>query len=532
MNANKLTRLIKSPRILILIAVILLSLLWISPSNRSGVTIDSILIKSPAAQAGIQNPIIEETGRILRPTGRERITTIDITPIKELQDFYNQIQNYKDGDILTIYTTKNPNGYKLIYNTSFENQGLSVNKAPLTNLEQGIDLTGGVSFLLAPKQNVTVQDLEIAKEVIQQRANVFGLSDISVKLVQDKFILIEIAGKTDVNIVSLLSSQGQFEAKIGNDTVFVSEGIRNGTYYEGDIRSVCKSADCAGIESCAPAQDGGQTCRFSFQVGVSTLAAKKHAEITRTLSLDIASGGRYLSKPLDLFVDGELLDSLQISSNLKGIEATTFVVQGSGFGETQAIASKDAQNQMKKLQAILETGSIVELEIVRKSTISASLGENFLQTSFLIFIIATVSVAIILFFRYLNLTLSFAILTTMFCEIFVTLGIASLLGWQMDLASLAGLLVAVGTGVNDQIVVTDEIFWGKKRKSSGTQSVKNAFFIILAAYFTALVSMIPLFTAGAGEFKGFAFTTIIGITVGVLITRPAFAEFMKIVFED
>ena len=39
--------------------------------------------------------------------------------------------------------------------------------------------------------------------------------------------------------------------------------------------------------------------------------------------------------------------------------------------------------------------------------------------------------------------------------------------------------------------------------------------------------MLPLFWAGAGMLRGFALTTIIGVTGGILITRPAFADILK-----
>jgi preprotein translocase subunit SecD len=44
--------------------------------------------------------------------------------------------------------------------------------------------------------------------------------------------------------------------------------------------------------------------------------------------------------------------------------------------------------------------------------------------------------------------------------------------------------------------------------------------------------MIPLLFAGAGLLKGFAITTIIGVTNGVFVTRPAFAEMMRILVTD
>jgi len=56
------------------------------------------------------------------------------------------------------------------------------------------------------------------------------------------------------------------------------------------------------------------------------------------------------------------------------------------------------------------------------------------------------------------------------------------------------------------------------------QRIKKAFFIIIGAFFTIVAAMLPLFWAGAGMLKGFAITTILGVTFGVFFTRPAYAK--------
>ena len=101
--------------------------------------------------------------------------------------------------------------------------------------------------------------------------------------------------------------------------------------------------------------------------------------------------------------------------------------------------------------------------------------------------------------------------------------------WNLDLPSIAGILATMGTGIDQQIIVMDEATQGKFL--SLKQRMKRAFSIILGAYFTAVVAMLPLLWAGAGLLKGFAVTTIIGITAGVLITRPAFTDMIKKISE-
>ena len=115
-----------------------------------------------------------------------------------------------------------------------------------------------------------------------------------------------------------------------------------------------------------------------------------------------------------------------------------------------------------------------------------------------------------------------ALLLTSISEVIIILGIASFIKWNLDLPSIAGILATIGTGIDQQIIILDEA-----RQSlflSIKQRLKRAFTIILGAYFTALAALLPLLWAVAGLFKGFAITTIIGITAGVLITRPAFTD--------
>jgi len=59
------------------------------------------------------------------------------------------------------------------------------------------------------------------------------------------------------------------------------------------------------------------------------------------------------------------------------------------------------------------------------------------------------------------------------------------------------------------------------------EKIKLAFFIIVGSFATNVASMLPLFWAAAGLIRGFALTTIIGISVGVFITRPAFASIIE-----
>lgn len=121
---------------------------------------------------------------------------------------------------------------------------------------------------------------------------------------------------------------------------------------------------------------------------------------------------------------------------------------------------------------------------------------------------------------------------TLISEIVLLLGFAALVGWNLDLAAIAGIIITIGTGVDHLVVITDETLAGGKTTSDWKQSIKNAMFIVIGAYLVDVAGMIPLWFAGAGLLKGFAFTTIAGLSFGVLIARPAYAAIIEKILHE
>jgi preprotein translocase subunit SecD len=191
---------------------------------------------------------------------------------------------------------------------------------------------------------------------------------------------------------------------------------------------------------------------------------------------------------------------------------------------------EEAQERRSDLSILLESGSLpVGVKSISKETISPLLGENFLINAGLIGLVALLVVALVIFLRYRVLKLTVPIVFIGLCEVFITVALASLIS-KFDLGAVAGILAAVGTGVDDQIIITDELMkGGEGGEGSLVTRVKRAFFMVIAAAATTLVVMLPIIVIGfgLGKLVGFAITTSVGVIVGVLITRPAFAEITK-----
>ncbi len=494
--------------LIIVLALSIISVFGIPPSfSQKGVLVTSVESNSTAFEQGLKQDQI--------------ITFVDGQKINNLQDFSEALSSkfISNMSVKTIIQTKES---EIIL---FSNQPpeITVSEIPKTNLKLGLDLVGG-SRALIQAQDKKLSSKEVADlvSITTNRLNEFGLTDLKVLPISDltgnHFMLIEIAGATPKDLRELVEKQGKFEAKIANETVFIGG--------ERDITSVCRSdATCAFIERCQESQ-GGYFCNFQFSVYLSEEAAERHAEITKDLEVNATPQGNYLAEKLDLFLDDKLVNSLLISEGLKGRVTTQIAISGSEAGETRDEAYNNAAEEMKKLQTILITGSLpYKLEIVKLDTISPLLGKEFIKSILMAGIAALGVVSLIIFFRYKKIKSSLALLITSISEIIIILGIASLIEWNLDLPSIAGILATIGVGIDQQIIILDEA-----RQSvflSIKQRMKRAFTIILGAYFTAVVALLPLLWAGAGLLKGFAITTIIGITAGVLITRPAFADMIK-----
>jgi len=191
----------------------------------------------------------------------------------------------------------------------------------------------------------------------------------------------------------------------------------------------------------------------------------------------------------------------------------------------------------------LKAGALpVPVEIIGSGEVPAPLGEKFRHEAALAAALAFMLVALVVYVRYRNGRVVLPMLMTLVCEVIIILGFAAATGWQLDLPSVAGIIAVIGTGVDQLVIITDEILSGaaatqsaqKARQKKGKTSVKvylrrvaEAFNIIFASAATTAVAMLALALMALGTLRGFAIITIVGILIGVLITRPAYARIVQ-----
>ncbi|WP_414468831.1 preprotein translocase subunit SecD [Methanobacterium sp. ACI-7] len=371
-------------------------------------------------------------------------------------------------------------------------------------IQQGLDLEGGSIIQIHLAEPVDQETMNTVVTVLDRRLNIFGVRDVNVRASGNQDVVVEIAGVKPEEVTDIVGTPGKFEAKIDNQTALTGADITN----------------------VQPYQVTGNQWSVPFTVSVE--GANRFAQVARGQA----------GQPVEMYLDNQLVSSPVLSEGLAtGTPSTQ--VEVSGTAESREAAEAEA----KSIQTVLQSGALpVQVSIAGVSSVSAELGDQFRTGALIAGMLAVIVVSIIIFLRYRTPMLVIPIIFTSLAELLLILGIASIIRWNIDLAAIAGIIAAIGTGVDDQLIITDEVLKkgdsgnkkSRRRSTNMRMKIKGAFFIVFASAATLIAAMLPLayvgFSrgyAGIGILSGFAFTTIIGVLVGIFITRPVYAKFIE-----
>ncbi|MGA2935285.1 MAG: preprotein translocase subunit SecD [Methanomicrobiales archaeon] len=384
---------------------------------------------------------------------------------------------------------------KLIPRAELE-QAFSAENATLTTYEQGVSRATGDDI----------------KRILEEKINTLGTKDARVNLLTPvgtnvvRYVRVELAG-VDINTArNIVGKQGLFEIRIktvGNETEHVLFG--------NAITSVGN-----------PQQDPtrmtwGVPFTLSDQGAAEfRQAANEYSAVTDPENHPISmllDNVTVFSAPLDVTLAKELL-----TQDVSRLQAST----GSGTA---------GMNEAQTLEIHLRAGALpVNVQVANFGQVSAPLGEYFKSMSFIAGILALLTVGLVIYLRYREPSIVLPMVGTNFAEVIILLGIARFVQ-QLDLASIAGLIAVVGTGIDQLVVITDEVLHEGKVPSPALylKRLTRALAIILVAAGTVVVAMLPLALMDLSTLKGFAFITILGVLIGVAITRPAYGKIIMAV---
>lgn len=511
---NKFLDIIKDIRVIILLLTIILSIFGINYSffSSQGIVIDSVAQGSIAQRSGIN---FDSHSSL---TNYEEIISINGQDIKTAEEFYKISDN---NQRLNIITNKNPKGYILDKSKNESNFGLSVREKPTSNIHLGIEFEGGSRFILKPQEILSDIDYNLLQNSLQSRLDIYGVSGTKVEKLKDAFsddqlIIVESTSSNKNDIIELIHRQGNFKAVLNNKTIFTGD----------DVLTVSLDPRSSRFRGCSEDEDNLWSCHHSLSFTVNQKAAQNFYDVSQNLTVINKS----LSKKIHYFMDGVEIINLSVSSAFKYKKVYNHQITFPGNPSKSKNIAMDSLNKEKKfLVTVLSTKSLPsKLDIVQSYSISSSMGSQFLHNALLVGLLALLVVAGTIAIRYRYFSIFIGIIFALISEIIILLGISVFMKISIDLAAIGGIIAAIGTGVDDQVIITDEQLRKKNKSLTSKKRLKAALVIILVSYITTVAAMFPLMFGGLSMLKGFAFMIITGVTIGVFITRPAYAKFLRV----
>jgi|GEM_PF-218279 len=213
-----------------------------------------------------------------------------------------------------------------------------------------------------------------------------------------------------------------------------------------------------------------------------------------------------------------------------GIPVYNFAITGSVGDVPSAQKTIVAKEKMQYMESILKGGSLpVGITLGSRTTVPAALGEEFLNLSLISIAVSLLIISLAVGIRYQNIRATLPIIVISLSEFVILISILG--SFTIDLAAIAGILAAIGVGIDAQIVITDELL--KKDERDVEEKSNVAFQIIKTNVIVATLSMLPLLFSKiisgvvVVEIIGFAISTILGSLLGYLLSRPAYASIVE-----
>lgn len=448
---------------------------------RPGSTEYTINVNGRASSA-----LVEDLGysqATITPRGNATRISIEASPVGVIM---NYLKISLDADVK--YLGSDPLSFEVRSNVTRE------------DLEAILAQVGGT---LAPgeagfSEGVTEETVDETKQVLDRKLNRLGLQDIKVRVVDNKFILIDLAGVSVADAQEIVGKPGVFEIRIqtkGNESIHVLYGD-------------------AIVDVSLP--QGDQSGNW----GVPFTLSEEGAISFQKAAIDTGATRNRMDHEISMHLDDELIFSAPLAQDLAAsleVAPMRNMVAQVG-GESQ---------RAHELYIHLREGALpVNVEIIGSGQVTAALGDQFKKQVLIAGIMAILAVGLVVYFRYREPKIVIPMVATSFSEVLMMLALAALLKWQLDLASIAGIIAVIGTGVDHLVIITDELLYEGKMPSGKIYLARlsSAFGIIMAAAATTIAAMLPLFAMGFGAFKSFALVTIFGVLIGVFIARPAYGR--------
>jgi preprotein translocase subunit SecD len=355
---------------------------------------------------------------------------------------------------------------------------------------------------------VSKSTADTVKRVLENKINAMGTKDAKVNTLTGlnnvgRYIRVEMAGVDMKQAQEIVGKQGKFEIRI-QTTGNASEHVLS-----GDVITSVQN----------PTQNPAGSDKWGVSFTLNEAGATSFQEAAIKYGATTDPSNHYLN----MLLDNETVYSAPLSEDLARQLQTQKIRQLYASTGTGTYGSKQAT----QLEIHLRAGALpVDVTIAGSGGTSAPLGERYKTMAVLAGILALITVGFVVYYRYREPGIVLPMIVINASELVILLGFIALIRFQMDLPTIAGLVAVVGTGIDQLVIITDEILHEGKVPSPNLylKRLARALGIIVAAAATVVIAMLPLALMDLSTLKGFALITILGVLVGITVTRPAYGK--------
>lgn len=390
----------------------------------------------------------------------------------------------------------------------------------------GLDLQGGIQVLLrATDPDVTREELETARGVIERRVNALGVGETVVQLAGSDRIIVELPGVDNPDeAVETLRGTGRLEF-IDPQGQVIPDGTLVRTTSSPDPVLPEGTAPITDVNQLGPVfqsiTDGADLDTSSVQAafqqsGVTgsrpAVSFTFNGESAERLATFTASN---VGQPMCIVLDNRIISCPVVNAAL---------TDGSGVIEVPTPAERDAILQQLKFGALP-----VPLVVESSRIVSSSLGASSLQSSLEAGLIGLVLVALfmVLYYRLPGLVAVVALLI----YTLLTFAFFRFVPVTLTLPGIAGFILSIGLAVDENVLIFARIKEEFRRRYNLRASLEPAFdnswSAIRDSAIATLITSVVLFQFGSSfglsVIQGFALTlgvgTIISVFTAVIVTR-------------
>ncbi|HIE24415.1 MAG TPA: protein translocase subunit SecD [Anaerolineales bacterium] len=390
----------------------------------------------------------------------------------------------------------------------------------------GLDLRGGLQVLLEADlpadADISTEQMEVARSVIENRTNALGVSENLVQLSGKRFIVGEFPGEEEKveGIIATIQQQGQLEF-VDMGTQPLPAGTVLVTDYGLSDEAIAKYNE----DPDAPTMyHTVMTGSELDQVGVSQ---SQIGELQIAFTLTDEGGdifaeytSSHIEQYLAIVLDKEIISTPRIQSAITG---------GSGV-----ITGQFDRESANNLAVQLRYGSLpVPLKIVESRIVGPTLGKDSLQRSLQAGLIGMI-IVILFMATYYRLPGIVADISIIFYAI-IAFAVFKWIGVTLTLPGIAGFMLSTGSALDANILVferlKEELRRGRPLNQAFDMAWSRAWPSIRDSNAAVLITSLILFwfgsAFGATIVKGFAITLALGVLISLFsslfITRTLLA---------